>query len=69
MTDKIAGKLMQLPARQVHAVRTNGRIQCRELKAEPLRVCRLYARFVAGSKESFKPFVPKRSDHQSDRIA
>ena len=69
MTDKIAGKLMQLPARQVHAVRTNGGVQCRKLQTEPLRVRWLYARLVAGSKKCIKAFVPKRSDHESDCIA
>ena len=69
MTDKIASKLVQFPARQIHAVGTNRGIQCRELKTEPLRVRRLYARFVAGSKKSFKPLVPERYDHQRNRIA
>jgi hypothetical protein len=69
MTDKIAGKLMQLPARQVHTVRADGGVQCRKLKTEPLRVRRSDARSVAGSKKSIKAFVPKRSDHESDCIA
>ena len=69
MTDKIAGKLMQLPARQVHAVRADGGVQCRKLKTESLRVRRLDAGFVAGSKKCIKAFVPKRSDHESDCIA
>jgi len=69
MTDKNASKLVQFPARQIHAVGTNRGIQCRELKTEPLRVRRLYARFVAGSEKCIKAFVPKRSDHESDCIA
>jgi hypothetical protein len=54
MVDKIASKLVQFPARQIHAVRTNRGIQCRELETEPLRVRRLYARFVASSKKKFR---------------
>ena len=69
MTDKIAGKLMQLPARQVHAVRAGGGVQCRKLKTEPLCVRRLDAGFVASSEKCIKAFVPKRSDHESDCIA
>jgi hypothetical protein len=69
MADKIASKLVQLPARQIHALRTNRGIQRRELKTEPLRVHRLYTRFVAGSKKSSKPLVPERHDHQNNRIA
>jgi hypothetical protein len=69
VSGKIAGKLMQFPARQVHAVWTNWGVYCRKLKTKALRVGRLYARFVAGSKKSFKPLVPKRYDHQSNCIA
>ncbi len=69
MTDKIASKLVQFPARQIHAVGINRGIQCRELKTEPLRVRRLDAGFVAGSKKCIKAFVPKRFDHESYCIA
>lgn len=69
MADKIASKLVQLPARQVHAVWTNRGVECGELETEPLRVRRLNARLVAGSKKDFKTFVPKRSDHELNCIA
>jgi hypothetical protein len=54
---------MQIPAGDIHAFLILGRVQQRELPAQPDRMGRLNSCLAAGQEKPLQARVPKRLDH------
>lgn len=65
MSDEIARKGMELPAREVH-IRRGGNNQSRELTPEFWRMSGVYTRLRSGFEEPLETLVSELPDHETE---